>query len=95
MYRKFSFKNLNGLHYSERLNNLMEDTAIAFLSSYFSLFKILFTPVLVLNTYRSERNTIASRQKGTTSPDMGLALLTTCLGGSAILWKTTVAGHGN
>jgi hypothetical protein len=74
---------------------LTEDYSLKFLSGYLSLFEIVFTPVLVLNTCRSDRNTIASRLKGTTSPDMGLSLLTTCLGGPAILWKTAVVGHGN
>jgi len=34
---------------------------------------------VLLNTCRSDRNTIASLLKGATNPDMGLALLTTCL----------------
>jgi hypothetical protein len=63
-----------------------------FLSSYLSLFEILFTPVLVLNTCRSNRNTIASRPKGTTSPNMGLSLLTTCLGGEACYFVENRSG---
>jgi len=59
-------------------------TLVRFLTGCTFWFEILFTPVVLLNTCRSDRNTIASLLKGATNPDMGLALLTTCLlGGGA------------
>ena len=50
---------------------------------------------MLLNTCRSDRNTIASLLKGATNPDMGLALLTTCLlGGGGLGGRYFVENRG-